>query len=543
MNVFLAAPFTRYLVRDEDGVFKLDPHLRDLLLRLESALAAAGHSVFLAHRREEFGEKLWTGHRCTAFDLLEMQRADCVVALPEGSYGVHVELGWATAMGKPVVLILDESAEITSPLLQGLECVNETRIVAASPGLLRDKEAQVRLCEGVLKAIEGIPIRRIPETWAFLSTSFGFGPVSKAVTTAQELKRRRPQAIAHYFGAGIDHDFAVKSRAFDRIFRIDVDRRDSLVELIPQLAHYQAVFSILNLDILPSWPAGHPPLYLIDSLAWMWPSPPAGLGNVKAYFVQDYLVSEERIRGWREEFPLVVVGPIEAASLAREIGHDSSIRRLLVNFSGCANPIAPPEIFRRYVEILTGAVLEFIDKFDEIKLCCNEKLSRHIWDLLQDERSSGVVEVGHFAHNEFLKMLAGSQVVVSAPGITTTLEANAFGKSIRFLLPQNYSQALMSERYRILFGDRCCMALSRFAPEFTVSPDLPEEEGVARVVAALQHILTERQQDVRDMVGELIEDQASGEPLKLPLPDGRHWHKPGQKAIVEHVLASWAHSL
>lgn len=50
---------------------------------------------------------------------------------------------------------------------------------------------------------------------AFLATSFGFGPVSKAVTIAAEIKNHTPEYELHFFGGGIDYDFAARSKIFD----------------------------------------------------------------------------------------------------------------------------------------------------------------------------------------------------------------------------------------------------------------------------------------------------------------------------------------
>jgi len=535
MRVFLASPFTRYLIRNADGTHHLDPDLHALLLRVESALTEAGHSLFLSQRREDFGASLWSAHQCTPFDFLEMQRSDCVVAIPERSYGVHIELGWATALGRPLILVVDESAESTSPLLEGLECVGQAQIVKASTNLLKDVKAQERLCQLLLQALSRISPAVKRDACAFLSTSFGFGPVSKAVTIAREMKRQAPHLETHYFGAGIDYEFARKSGAFDRVLRIDVDNREVLSNLVPLLKAYKHVVSVINLDILTAWPSDHPPLYLVDSLAWLWPAPPLGVNNTRAYFVQNYLVPDQRVRDWRETCSLVLVGPI-LPNMSRFQQINGARKRLLVNFSGCANPFAPPTLFQRYVEVLARAIVDQAGAFDEVTFCCNEELSGHLRHMLRD---SGSANAAYFSHDDFLEMLAGSSVLLTSPGITTTLEANALGKPTRFLLPQNYSQALMSEHYRTVLGDRSSMALSRFAPSLAVPAELPEEEGVSRVIASLDDILVNRQGQVCEMISELLADLTSVGFLDLPLPRGEE-SSLGQRAIVEYVLSETA---
>ncbi|HEV7476034.1 MAG TPA: hypothetical protein VGN90_18400, partial [Pyrinomonadaceae bacterium] len=124
------------------------------------------------------------------------------------------------------------------------------------------------------------------------------------MSIALEMKAQAPHLETHYFGAGIGYDYAKKSKAFDSLINVDVDGSDMLAALLPQLSSYRAVFSVLNLDLLPLWRGDLPPLYFIDSLAWMWPSLPAGIENVAAYFVQDYLVPPERIQDWAARCPL-----------------------------------------------------------------------------------------------------------------------------------------------------------------------------------------------------------------------------------------------
>jgi hypothetical protein len=368
------------------------------------------------------------------------------------------------------------------------------------------------------------------EACAFLSTSFGFGPVSKAVTIARELKRRAQHIEAHYFGSGVDYDFAKKSGTFDQVFLVNVDQHEVLLQLVPQLGNYRSIFSVLNFDILSVWPESHPPLYVVDSLAWMWPTPPPDLKRATAYFVQDYLVELERIQNWGQEVPLVLVDPIHPELERQE--PSASTPQLLVNFSGCANPFAPPRFFERYVEVLAHAVLMHAETFDRVIFCCNEQLSKYLKQILTDRKA---VVAGHLSHDEFLDSLSRSSALLTSPGITTTLEANALGKTTRFLLPQNYSQALMSERYRTTSGDQSCMALSRFHQDLAVTSGLPEEEGVMRVIRSLELILDHQQEEVREMIGNIIEDQAANGPLHLPLVEDAHAEL-GQRTIVEYAL-------
>ncbi|MDE5105666.1 MAG: hypothetical protein O4808_00845, partial [Trichodesmium sp. St17_bin3_1_1] len=246
-----------------------------------------------------------------------------------------------------------------------------------------------------------------PKLYAFVSTSFGFGPISKAVTIAKQFRIQTPSSVIHSFGSGIDYDFAKKSGAFDKIFRVDVDNIKKLTELLPTLSQYSAVFSVLNLNLPPLWKKEYGFLYLVDSLAWMWPTLPDGLTNVKAYFVQDYLMPPGRLEKWGQQVCLQLVAPIEAASLQNfeqlKVKNRVESNQLLVNFSGCYNPITGIQFFESYVEVLSSSIVEIAsDLYDSIIFCCNEQLSHFLKRKLKDIPE---LKIGHFKHDHFLQLL------------------------------------------------------------------------------------------------------------------------------------------
>ena len=105
MQIFLAAPFTQML--DSDGAF--EPRFRGELAQLQIYLEELGHDVFSAHSREKWGEALDTPGGALAIDLAQIDRCDALVAVIGNppSPGVQLELGYAIAMKKPLVLVAD----------------------------------------------------------------------------------------------------------------------------------------------------------------------------------------------------------------------------------------------------------------------------------------------------------------------------------------------------------------------------------------------------------------------------------------------------
>jgi hypothetical protein len=262
---------------------------------------------------------------------------------------------------------------------------------------------------------------------------------------------------------------------------------------------------------------------------------PAGIENVAAYFVQDYLVPPERIQDWAARCPLVLVAPIESVTNTRLEAPNGKRDRLLVNFSGCANPFAPLELYQKYALVLASAILaEAGQRFERIVFCCNEQLANYLRKNLGTVPS---VEVGHYVHDEFLRLLVSSALVLSAPGITSTLEALASQTPLGFLLPQNDSQALMSERYRLLLGEESCMAFSRFGTEFCFPPFLPKEESVALALTLLQRILETRQPEISSMIRGLMSLPPAYSIANLRRNMINQWNRSGQHSIVSHFLS------
>ena len=340
---------------------------------------------------------------------------------------------------------------------------------------------------------------------AFIATSFGFGPVSKAVSIASAVRDRYGSASQlTFFGGGIAHEFAEMSKVFDRIVCDDVDDNERWPILQRELSSYDCVISVLNFHALSVWSEALPPLVIVDSLAWLWPQLPDHMERARAYVVQDHLVPTERLRDWGTRCRLETVSAILSPTLSRVRKVERSGSGLLVvNFSGCSNPLIEDSFYEDYVRVQASQILKVAEP-------C---FSRVIFGVRSGMHSivrhsaavSGVhVEVDHYSHREFLGFLSRADKVVSSPGLTTTLECMALSTPVGFILPQNYSQALMAENNIDQFGEERCLALRRFGPDYVVPPGLPENEGVRLVTESLTKILRDNRELLGGFIRELI---------------------------------------
>ncbi|MGW8953947.1 nucleoside 2-deoxyribosyltransferase [Streptomyces sp. NPDC055709] len=120
-TLFLAGPFLQLL---DPVTGEMPEGTRTPFATLIEHFEGHGLSVHNAHRREAWGAELMQPDECTRLDQEEIKKADVFVALPgyPASPGTHIEMGWASAFEKPIVLLLEEGQEYAF-LVRGLHSV------------------------------------------------------------------------------------------------------------------------------------------------------------------------------------------------------------------------------------------------------------------------------------------------------------------------------------------------------------------------------------------------------------------------------------
>jgi nucleoside 2-deoxyribosyltransferase len=157
-SVFIGGPFLS-LIDPATGLMSAQDQLR--FSKLIDVFEDAGREVFNAHRREGWGRDLMPPEQCSQLDFEGLAACDLFVAFPgsPASPGTHVEIGWATAMRKPTLLLL-EDGEYYTFLVTGLPAWAGVRTVryTGTLGFLDGLEDEVAR---VLAAATG-PERRVP---------------------------------------------------------------------------------------------------------------------------------------------------------------------------------------------------------------------------------------------------------------------------------------------------------------------------------------------------------------------------------------------
>ena len=118
-KIFLAGPFKALV--NKDTQIMSDEHIGPFSAIINH-FEDKGWSVHCAHKREKWGREFMTPAECTTIDYEEISKCDYFVAFPgvPASPGTHIELGWASAMKKRIILLLEEGQEYAY-LVQGLD--------------------------------------------------------------------------------------------------------------------------------------------------------------------------------------------------------------------------------------------------------------------------------------------------------------------------------------------------------------------------------------------------------------------------------------
>lgn len=123
-KIFISCPYIKYI--NSVGYFDNDEY-KTFIEQLYELCKKYADDVFMALKRDKYGEQPTKGYTCV-HDFRELENSDLVVAFPDDSMGVAVEIGWASALEKKLILILNENQKY-SPLVKDITKVTEGKTV------------------------------------------------------------------------------------------------------------------------------------------------------------------------------------------------------------------------------------------------------------------------------------------------------------------------------------------------------------------------------------------------------------------------------
>lgn len=128
MKVFISCPFTGLC--DEEK-YEIKDQYKSFFNKLIKTLEEKGCDYYLAIKRENWGIDHKGPEECTKSDYEGVKSSDFLIVIPGNkmskgiSGGVHVELGWASAMQKKMHILIEDDFEY-SPVLMGLNALSPT---------------------------------------------------------------------------------------------------------------------------------------------------------------------------------------------------------------------------------------------------------------------------------------------------------------------------------------------------------------------------------------------------------------------------------
>ncbi|MDR0923002.1 MAG: nucleoside 2-deoxyribosyltransferase [Hungatella sp.] len=143
-KIFIACPISKYL-REEEFTNLL---FKQFITKVYELCRKYSDNVFLALEREKYGKARMEDEVCTPLDYKEMEESNLVIAIPEDSMGVAVEIGWASALKKDVILMLDHDFSY-SPLVKAIGTVVSCDIIDLPVG----NKYSMQEC-GILNSLE-----------------------------------------------------------------------------------------------------------------------------------------------------------------------------------------------------------------------------------------------------------------------------------------------------------------------------------------------------------------------------------------------------
>jgi hypothetical protein len=220
--------------------------------------------------------------------------------------------------------------------------------------------------------------------------------------------------------------------------RVDTRSDESNADLDDLLGESRLVVSVQN-DRVAGRAARHKvPCVYVDSLLWMWERPPVPM-TVSHCFVERFPGVDRQVQRWRRFLPQTsVIGPTIAAW-----DHARPNRRsgVLVNFGGLSAWHVPHETLVAYAVAMTECV---VTAFETWPGAITVAVGRHVLDDIGDlppRLARADIRFQSLDHNQYLRALQQSRLLVSSAGMHAMYEAFASGVPCILLPSQNLSGA------------------------------------------------------------------------------------------------------
>ena len=124
MKIYLASPISKYVRKG------MDIDYTSVIDNVYELLKTYGETYYPL-KKEAYGndKEAGSGEVCTKIDFDKVNEADLIVAFPEDSQGVSVEIGWASSAKKNILIFIDKNYH-QSELIRFIDTITPTKKVA-----------------------------------------------------------------------------------------------------------------------------------------------------------------------------------------------------------------------------------------------------------------------------------------------------------------------------------------------------------------------------------------------------------------------------
>jgi hydroxymethylcytosylglucuronate/cytosylglucuronate synthase len=279
-----------------------------------------------------------------------------------------------------------------------------------------------------------------PQRVAVSTVDFGWGSAGKISSILRELSVSKPALELVVFASALGRHFLAD---FPVVARVDqVPERDALADT---LRRWQVSAGLVVLDPATAQrfeDAGLATVY-VDSLPNLWGAEDPLPDRATVYCAQRCDGMPVAVQSRLSRLPglrwVEAIVPPPSPTVRRK-------GTALVNVGGVVSPVHPTGN-RRYLLTVLPVALAALRRcgFTDVTVCGN--IPADVADRIRADARGMTCRVGALGHGEFHAALAGAELLVTSPGLTTILEASSQNCPTVLMPPQNVSQIVNSDRF------------------------------------------------------------------------------------------------
>ena len=309
-----------------------------------------------------------------------------------------------------------------------------------------------------------------------VAENYAFGPIGKLLTITDKLRIFGHNITFLLFGTPYQ---LAKRDINNKVLCVDFSKNTLPDNIISLLIKADLLISVMDLPSINWAKKYNLPIAFVDSLFWFWTTIDERLFDIDMYFFQkSFLLNKRKMNELNTIKNLIEVPPI----VDIEYLSNEKSNLLLINLGGMDA--------KGYIEIGNNSFypfiivniilkLEILKNFKQVIFTGNERIINNLKNKYEHAISDNIKFL-ELNHKEFIKILSQSQLLITSPGLETTLEGFVYNVPIIFLPPQNNSQYLQLDEFRKLGIASKSIHLKDFFPD--ISDKLNESKEAVELV-------------------------------------------------------------